>query len=76
VFTTLLGVLHQGLVLWNSIEGRKYLDRVIKIKKEWNEEYEKPLDVRSDQRLDDLESELRIIAESFIEASGAKNSQN
>jgi hypothetical protein len=72
----LMGVLEQGLIAWNSHERTKYLDKLIKLKKEWHEEYNKPLDIRSDQRLDDIESELRILAESFIEATRATNSKD
>lgn len=76
MFTLLLGVLEQSLKAWNSHEKNKYIDRVISIKKEWNEEYAKPSDVISHNRLDELESELRIIAESFISSFGNENSGN
>lgn len=72
----LLGVLEQGFKLWNTKEGTKFLDKIINLKMEWYEEYAKPLDRRSDRRLDELESELRIIAESFIQTSGAKNASS
>lgn len=71
-----LGVLEQGLRLWNSHESTKYLDKLIKLKKDWYEEYNKPLDQRSDNRLDDIEFELRILAESFVQAAGAKDSKD
>lgn len=72
----LLGVLEQGLKLWNSHESTKYLDKLLKLKREWYEEYNKPLDERSDNRLDDIEFELRILADSFIQAAQAQNTQN
>jgi len=58
-----LKILEQGLKLWNTKEGRKYLDRVIKLKKEWYEEYSRT--DRSQLALDRIQNELRIIAESF-----------
>jgi hypothetical protein len=67
----ILGVLEQGLKLWNSHESTKYLDKLIKLKKEWYETYNAPK--RDHNKLDDIERELRILAESFIQASGAKN---
>lgn len=74
--TLVLGILEQGLKLWNSHESTKYLDKLLKLKKEWYEEYNKPLDERSDNRLDDIEFELRILADSFIQAAQAPNAQN
>lgn len=69
----ILGVLEQGLKLWNSHESTKYLDKLIKLKKDWYEEYNRPIEERSNVRLDDIEHELRILAESFIEAARAKD---
>lgn len=76
MITLLFGVLEQGLKLWNSKEGRKYLDRVIKLKKEWHEEYIKSLDVRSDDKLDGIEYELRVLSESFVQAAGAPDAKD
>lgn len=70
---TILGVLEQALKLWNSHESTKYLDRLIKLKKEWYEEYDKPIAERSDLTLDTISDELRILAESFVEAAGKKD---
>lgn len=61
-------ILEQGLKLWNTKESRKYLDRVIELKKDWHEEYNRP--DRSQLALDSLERELRIIAESFASLPG------
>ncbi len=67
-FELVLGVLEQGLKLWNSKESTKYLDKVIKLRKSWYEEYNKPLDQRSDVKLDFIELQLRILCQSFIQA--------
>jgi hypothetical protein len=61
----LFGVLLQGLKLWNTKEGTKYLDRVISLRSEWLEEYSKPRTERDNSRLDDIESALYIIARTF-----------
>ena len=37
----LLGVLEQALKLWNTKEGRKYLDKYLSLKKEYHEELDK-----------------------------------
>lgn len=58
-----LSVLEQGLKLWNTKEGRKYLDQIIRIKREYAKEFNRP--DRSDLALDRLHDEYRIIAETF-----------
>lgn len=72
----ILGVLEQGLKLWNSKEADKYVSKLIKLKKEWYAEYNKPLNERSDVRLDFIELQLRILCQSFIQAPKRENSKN
>lgn len=72
----ILGVLEQGLKLWNSKEADKYVSKMIKLKKEWYEEYNKPLDQRSDVKLDYIELQLRILCQSFIQAPKRENPKN
>lgn len=67
-----LGVLKEGLKLWNTKEGQKYLDLVIKLEKEYYEELSKPEDERSQFYLDDKLLHLRIISQSFIQYPGKK----
>jgi hypothetical protein len=62
-----LGLLKEGLKLWNNKESTKYLDRVIKLETEYNDELAKSLDERSDYRIDSILLELRIISQSFIQ---------
>lgn len=73
MFKLIMGVLEQGLKLWNNHESTKYLDKLIKLKKEWYETYDAPIETRNHDKLADIESELRILAESFIQAAGAPN---
>ena len=61
-----LGVLKEGLKLWNSKEATKYLDKVIRLEKEYNDEMAKPLDERNDYVLDSVMLELRTLSRSFI----------
>lgn len=71
-WTLALSLLEQGLKLWNTREARKYLDRVITLKKEWHEEYNRS--DRSQMALDKIERELKIIAETFSKMPiGEKN---
>lgn len=73
-FELIMKVLEQGLLLWNTSESNKYLDKLIKLKKGWYEEYNKPLDERSDVKLDTIELQLKILCQSFIQAPKGKNS--
>lgn len=72
----ILGVLEQGLKLWNSKEANKYLDKLIKLRKDWYEEYNKPLDERSDVKLDSIELQLKILCQSFVQAPKRENAKN
>ena len=65
-----LGVLKEGLKLWNAKEATKYLDRVIELEKEYYAELEKSSDSRSDYKLDSIMLELRIISQSFVQFPG------
>lgn len=67
-----LGVLKEGLKLWNDKTATKYLDRVIQLEKEYNEEMSKPKDERSDFKLDSILLELRIISQSFVQYPGKR----
>ena len=70
-----LGVLKEGLKLWNDKTATKYLDRVIHLEKEYNEEISKPIDERSDFKLDSILLELRIISQSFIQYPGKRSKE-
>jgi len=61
-----LGVLKEGLKLWNAKEAAKYLDRVTELEKQYYEELSKPELKRSQLRLDSRMRELSIIAKSFV----------
>ena len=59
----IFGILEKGLSLASNKEARKYLDRVIYLKKEWYKEFERP--DRSQRHLDQLERDLEILATAF-----------
>ena len=59
----ILSILEKGLSLAQSKEARKYLDEVIKLKKEWHEEFNRA--DRSQLALDRIELRLHIIGEAF-----------
>jgi hypothetical protein len=73
-FDLALGILKEGLKLWNDKLATKYLDRVIELEKEYNDEMAKPIDERSDLKLDSILLELRIISQSFVKYPGKKPS--
>lgn len=72
----LLGVLEQLLKLGNLTLEEKHLyeDNVLKLKKEWYEEYEKlETELGSDNALDDIELKLRLTTEALVQALRAKD---
>jgi hypothetical protein len=71
-----LGILKEGLKLWASKESTKYLDRVIKLEKEYYEELNKPEDERSDFKLDSIMLELTIVSQSFLHYPGKRGNPN
>jgi len=70
LFETLLA----GLSLWKSKEARKYVDRIIKLKKDWYEEFNR--ESPDDNVLDSIDSELSIISQAFVDQAGVKNSSS
>jgi hypothetical protein len=73
----LLGVLEQLLKLGNLTmeEKHRYEDNVLKLKKEWYEEYNKlETDLGSDNALDDIELKLRLTTEALLETLRSKQS--
>ena len=63
-----------GLSLWNSKEKRKYIDKIVKIKKEYYEEYNED---RPDMaKLDTFKRELYIIWEAIQNEAGITDIEN
>jgi hypothetical protein len=65
-FALALGVLKEGLILWNTKESTKYLDRIIKLEKEYYEELSRSEDDRSQLALDKCMLDITTIGESFV----------
>lgn len=74
MFEALLNTLTAGLKLWDDKEKSKYTDKLIQLRTDFYEEYNKAPDVRSDAVLDNLEFELRVLATSFSASVGKQNS--
>ena len=72
----IIGLLKTGLELWNQKESGKYLDRLIKLEKDFYKEYNKRDKDRSDAVLDNIRFELRILSVAFSAEAGKKNPQN
>jgi len=70
---SLFKVLGSGLSLWESKESRKYVDKLMKLKKEWYEEYN--LERPDMANLDNIEFELRVLSDAFSSQVGVKNPQ-
>ena len=73
--TLLLGIMEQVLKLGvlTVEEKHRYEDNILKLKKEYYEEFNKPETEISDNRLDDIDLELRLTAEAFEQTLRAKN---
>lgn len=55
-------------------ERHRYEDNILRLKKEYYEEFSKlETEIGSDNRLDDLDLELRLLSEALIETIRAKN---
>jgi len=67
-----LGLLKEGLKLWNTKESNKYLDLVMGLEKEYYEELSLNESDRSQLRLDSIMQDLESIAKNFLKYSGTK----
>jgi len=68
---SLIKVLETGLSLWNTKESRRYKKKVLELKKDWYEEFNKP--ISSDAVLDNIGLQLRLISDSFSSEAGVKD---
>ena len=66
----LFRVLGAGLDLWAHKEKHKYIDKLLKLKKDWYEEINRPLEARDNAALDRIERELRELGEAFAAGAG------
>lgn len=73
MFDSLAKALAAGLELWSDKEKTKYQDQLIKLKRGYNDEYNKPVDERNDAVLDHYKFELRLLADSFSTRVGTPN---
>lgn len=69
----LFGVLLQGLKLWNHKEGTKYIDEVIKLQQDYQNEYNKPRHKRDNNELDSIQLRLELLSKHFIASAGKKD---
>lgn len=69
-----LGVLKAGLELWNTKEGNKYLDKIIKLEKAYYEELDKRSGGAnySQYKLDTIMRDINSIAENFVKYAPKK----
>ena len=71
--SSLIGAVEAGLKLWNTKEGRKYLDEILELKQDWVNEYNKETHERSDAKLDLIEQRIVLISEIFSASIGSQN---
>jgi hypothetical protein len=65
-FSLILGVLKEGLKLWNAKEANKYIDKMISLEKDYYEELKKPHHERSQLTLDSIMLDVETIARNFV----------
>jgi hypothetical protein len=70
--TLILGILKEGLKLWNAKESNKYIDQVIKLEKEYYDELSKSEDDRSQLTMDKCLHDIATIAENFVKFASKK----
>jgi len=71
---SLIKALQAGLSIWDNKEKTKYIDKLLKLRKEYYEEYNKD---RPDMaRLDNINFELQLISEVFSSQVGIKTAPN
>lgn len=66
----IIELLSAGLSLWQSKESRKYMDRLIGLKKAYHEEWIKDVSVRDDSVLDSIEFDIKLLCDSFVSSVG------
>lgn len=70
--SAIIKALASGLSLWESKESRKYIDKLMKIKKDYYEEYNKD---RPDMaKLTNMRFELQLLCEAFSSKVGTQGS--
>lgn len=65
MISSILGIVEAVLSIWDSKLKTKYIDKVQSLKKAYYEEWNKPVEERSDAVLDNIEFELRITVDSL-----------
>lgn len=69
----IIALLTEGLKLWNLKEGRKYIDKLASLEKDYYEEFNKPYEQRDNAVLDNTEFELCIVLKSIATDLKLKN---
>lgn len=76
--TELLAVLGTALRIWEHEKKGELSEEVHELEKRWNEEWNKPVAVRSDAVLDNVRVQLELLARRFVRLaaeSGQPNAQ-
>lgn len=73
MFLLILQLLEKGLELWTLKEKRKYIDKLMTLQTAYRIEWNKPEGERSRAALDNLEFEIKILAQAFLVESGGAN---
>lgn len=65
MFESLVKTLGVALSIWEHHEKTKYIDKLVRLKREYHEEINKPFGSRDNNVLDHLEFELRLLSDAW-----------
>jgi len=72
--SSILNIISAALSIWEHKERTKYQAELKKLKEDFYAEYNKPLEIRSDAILDNLNRRVLIFADTVAAAIGTPNS--
>lgn len=73
---SIFSALGSGLKLWSSVESRKYIDKYLKLRKDYYDETNKPESEQDFAVIDNIEFELKLLCDSFGSSVGAPEAKN
>ena len=70
MLASLIEVLEAGLSIWESKEKNKYVENLMKLKRQYYAEINKPFPDRNNATLDNIEFQLRLLSKGFSSRIG------
>jgi hypothetical protein len=76
IIEALFKALGAGLGLWQSKEKRKYLDKLLKLEKDYYEAINQPEDQWDDAVIDNITFELQLLGKAFHSSVGKSDTED